>query len=205
MRELYYGVDDGDGKVPGTILDGRELISTVLIPVENLDNIEKPGKISLEEEEPEVLEDMEEIDPSDYVVMEWKNGKAKRIYSGMMGKLNTDWKDIEKLEVYGDGSLYANEEKVKGQFTITQGSNVLVKDVQEVCLQTDEQMEKEYYHCLKCDKEVKSFKAIEDMSPGHWDLDPDSDAVDGEIKTLEKRKDGSSVLHGICPECSEKD
>lgn len=205
MQTLYYGVDDGDGNVPGNIIEDDEMVSSVLIPIDDLSDREKPGSLEIEPEgEPEILQNAVEIDPSEYLVERWEDGKAKRIFSGMMSKLDDEWMDIKKLEVYGDGSIYVNEEEIKGKFTVTYGSAVLIKDVQEVCYKTDEEMEKEYYHCVYCDKKIKSYKAIEEMVPDNWLIGSREQVEEDKVGHIEEKEDGTYILHGICPDCAEE-
>ncbi len=204
MTVVYYGVDNGEGLVPANVLEDGEPVSSKLIPLENLSDKEKPGKIVIDdeiEEETDILEGAEDIDASEYLVKEWKNGKAKRIYSGLMSSLEDDWEDVNSLKVYGDGEIFTDGEKVKGEFTVTQGSTVLIKDVQDITERTDQEMENEYYHCIYCDKEVKSYKAIENMLPENWNLDPSDE---GRRESIEKKEDGDVILKGVCPECAEK-
>ncbi len=203
MQMLYYGTDNGEGKVPGNILEENEMVSSVLIPAENLSELDKPGKVEIDDED-EILQNSEEITPSEYLIKEWYDGKAKRIYSGMLSNLDEDWKDIEHLEVYGDGSIFVDEEQVKGKFTITYGKTVLIKDVQNVCKKTDKEMEKEYYHCVFCDKKVKSYEAIEEMVPDNWMIGDSEEGREKGSGTLDKKEDGSTIINGICPECADK-
>ena len=200
MKKLYYGIEDKDGDIPGNVLKEGEVISSVLISPQDLSDREKPGEIEIKKEmDHDLLKDASEIDPSEYLVKRWNDGKAKRIYSGMIGSLGDDWKDVNSIEVYGDGEIYADGEKIKGEFTITQGSTVLIKDIQDITERTDQEMEKEYFHCIYCDKEAKSYKAIENTVPDDWIVNPDD-----KKNYLERRDDGSIVLKGICPECAEK-
>jgi len=201
MKRLIYGTEDRNEDVPGNLLEEGELISTILIPSEDLSSREKPGEIEIEEGmENDPLEDAEEIDPSEYLVKRWDNGKAKRIYSQMIGSQQNDWKDVDSIEVYGDGNIYAGDEKIKGDFTITHGSTVLIKDVQDIVERTDQELEKEYFHCLHCGKEIRSYRAIEKALPDDWVVDPDETDRDS---YMERRDDGSVVLKGVCPECTE--
>lgn len=203
MQMLYYGIEDGEGMVPGNILEDNEIVSSVLIPAENLSELEKPGNIEIEEDD-DLLKNSEEITPSDYLVKDWKNGKAKRIYSGMIGSLDEKWKEIDRLEVYGDGSIYVDEEQVEGKFTITYGSAVLIKDVEDVCSKTERDMEREYYHCVFCDKKLKSYKAIEEMVPNNWMIGDSEEGKEKGSGNVEKKEDGTTIIHGICPDCAEE-
>ena len=200
---LYYGTENEEGNVPGNILDDDEIISSVLIPVENLSELDRPGRIEIEEDD-DILKNSVEITPSEYLVKDWKNGKAKRIYSGMIGSLDEEWEDVEHLEVYGDGSVYVDDEQIKGKFTITYGSTVLIKDVQDICDRTDEEMEKEYYHCVFCDKKLKSYEAIEKMVPDNWMIGDSEEGKEKGSGSVDRKDDGSTIIHGICPKCSEK-
>ncbi|MFP4051220.1 MAG: hypothetical protein ACLFVB_05720 [Thermoplasmata archaeon] len=203
MQVLYYGIEDEEGKVPGNILKNDEMVSSILVPVENMSELEKPGNIEIQEDD-DLLKNSEEINPSDYLVKDWKNGKAKRIYSGMIGSLDDDWKEIEHIEVYGNGSVYVDGEQIKGKFTITYGSTVLIKDVQDVCERTDKEMEKEYYHCVFCDKKLKSYKAIEEMVPNNWMIGDSDEGKEKGSGNVERKEDGSTIIHGICPDCAEE-
>lgn len=203
MQVLYYGIEDEEGKVPGNILKNDEMVSSILVPVENMSELEKPGNIEIQEDD-DLLKNSEEINPSDYLVKDWKNGKAKRIYSGMIGSLDDDWKEIEHIEVYGNGSVYVDGEQIKGKFTITYGSTVLIKDVQDVCERTDKEMEKEYYHCVFCDKKLKSYKAIEEMVPNNWMIGDSEEGKEKGSGNVERKEDGSTIIHGICPDCAEE-
>ena len=49
--------------------------------------------------------------------------------------------------------------------------------------------------CSSCDKEVRSYRAIEDAVPDEWVIDP-------EDMDPERKDDGSIVLKEICPDCS---
>ncbi|MFW5907967.1 MAG: hypothetical protein ACOCTR_06360, partial [Candidatus Natronoplasma sp.] len=174
--------------------------SSVLIPSDELSDREKPGEIEIKEDmKDDPLKAASEIDPSEYLVKEWVDGKAKRIYSGLVGSFGDDWKDVDTIEVYGNGDMYADGEKVKGEFTITRGSTVLIKDVQDITERTDREMEREYFHCLHCDKEVRSYRAIEDTVPDDWTI-----GTDDKKSALERRDDGTTVVRGVCPECAEK-
>ncbi|MFP4143477.1 MAG: hypothetical protein ACLFSM_09565 [Thermoplasmata archaeon] len=202
MKKLYYGTEDEDGKIPGNVFEEGESISSVLIPSKSLSNREKPGEIEIKEEmENDPLKHAEEIDPSEYLVKRWNDGKAKRIYSGMVGSLEDRWKDVDSIEIYGNGKIYADEERVKGDFTITHGSTVLIRDVQDIAERTDQEIENEYFHCIHCDKEIRSYRAIENALPDDWVVDPDETDRDS---YMERRDDGSIVLKGICPDCAEK-
>jgi len=192
MMKLYYGTEDEDGNIPGNVIEEGELVSSVLISSKDLSDRKKPGEMEIEEDD--ILEQASEIDPSEYLVKEWNHGKAKRIYSGLIGSMNDEWKEVDFIEVYGDGSIYADGEKIKGEFTITQGEIVLIKNVQDITERTDQEMEKEYFRCSSCDKEVRSYRAIEDAAPDEWVIDPED--MDPE------RKDDSIVLKGVCPDCS---
>lgn len=203
MQLLYYGTEDDEGKVPGNILEDDEMVNSVLIPKEDLSEFDKPGRVEIEDEG-EILKNSEKIEASEYLVKDWKDGKAKRIYSGMIGSLDEKWKDVEHLEVFGDGSIYVDEEQVKGKFTITYGSTVLIKDVQEVCNKTDKEMEKEYYHCVFCDKKLKSYDAIEEMVPDNWMIGDSEEGREKGSGNVDRKEDGTIILHGICPECAEK-
>ncbi len=203
MSMLYYGTEDEEGNVPGNILEDDEIISSVLIPLEDLSELDKPGKIEIDEED-DILENSEEITPSEYLVKEWENGKAKRIYSGMIGSLDEDWKDVNHLEVYGDGTVYVDEEEIEGEFTITYGSTVLIKDVQDICDRTDKEMEKEYYHCVFCDKKLESYKAIEDMVPDNWMIGDSEEGREKGSGNVDRKEDGTTIIHGICPKCAKK-
>ncbi|MFW6002362.1 MAG: hypothetical protein ACOCQD_03400 [archaeon] len=203
MQVLYYGIEDEEGKVPGNILKNDEMVSSILVPVENMSELEKPGNIEIQEDD-DLLKNSEEINPSDYLVKDWKNGKAKRIYSGMIGSLDDDWKEIEHIEVYGNGSVYVDGEQIKGKFTITYGSTVLIKDVQDVCERTDKEMEKEYYHCVFCDKKLKSYKAIEEMVPNNWMIGDSEEGKEKGSGNVERKEDGTTIVHGICPDCAEE-
>jgi len=201
MKKLIYGTEDKNEDVPGNLLEDEEPISTVLIPSKDLSDREKPGEIEIKvgmKNNP--LEDAEKIDPSEYLVRRWNNGKAKRIYSEMVGSVQNDWKDVESIEIYGDGMIYADDEKIKGDFTITHGSTVLIKDVQDIVERTDQELEKEYFHCIQ-NKEIRSYKAIEKALPDDWVIDPDRTDKDS---YLERRDDGSVVLKGLCPDCAER-
>ena len=203
MKRLYYGTEDKNEDVPGNLLEDGEQITAVLIPSQNLSDREKPGEIEIEEGmEDDPLENAERIDPSEYLVKRWDNGKAKRIYSEMIGSLQEDWKDVDSIEVYGDGKIYADDDKIKGDFTITHGSTVLIKDVQEITERTDRQIEKEYFHCIHCDREIRSYRAIEEALPDDWVVDPDGTDRNNYI---DRKDDGSVVIKGVCPECSEKE
>ncbi|MBS3782718.1 MAG: hypothetical protein KGY66_02010 [Candidatus Thermoplasmatota archaeon] len=203
MKKLYFGIEDEDGDIPGNVFEEGELISSVLIPSEDLSDREKPGEVKINEDmEDNPLEDATEIDPSEYLVKRWDDGKAKRIYSGMIGSLADEWKEVDFIEIYGDGKIYADEEKVKGDFTTTHDSTVLIKDVQDIAERTDRELEKEYFHCIHCGKEIRSYRAIEDALPDDWVIDPDE--TDKE-SYMERRDDGSVVLKGICPECEKKE
>ncbi len=198
MTKLYYGIEDEDGNIPGNVIEEDGSVSSFLIPSEDLSDRKKPGEMEIEEED--ILEEASEIDPSEYLVKEWSDGKAKRIYSGLIGSMNDEWKEVDSIEVYGDGAIYADGEKIKGEFTTIQGSTVLIKDVQDITERTDEEMEKEYFRCLRCDKEVRSYRAIENSVPDDWTMDPE----DEDTKLNPERKDdGSIVLKGICPECAD--
>lgn len=200
MKKLYYGIEDKDGKVPGNLMEEGELKSSFLIPAESLSDVEKPGMIEIKKDmKDDPLEKASEIDPSEYIVKKWDDGKAKRIYSGLIGSLQDDWKDISTLEVNGKGEIYADGEKIKGEFTTTHGSTVLIKDVQDVTEQTDQKMENEYFNCIHCDKELKSYMAIEKALPKDWNID-----TDDKRNNVERRDDGSIVLNGICPDCTDK-
>ncbi len=194
MKILYYGIEDEDGNIPGNVIEEGKLVSSVLIPSKNLSDRKKPGEMEIEDDD--ILEDASEIDPSEYLVKEWKDGKAKRIYSGLIGSMNDEWKEVDSIEVYGDGSIYADEEKIKGEFTATQGSTVLIRDVQDITERTDHEMEREYFRCSRCDKEVRSYRAIEDAVPDEWFIDP-------EYMNPERKDGGSIVLKGICPDCAD--
>jgi len=201
MKKLHYGIEDEDGDVPGNVFEEGEMISSVLIPSNALSDREKPGELQIKEDmKDNPLKQASKIDPSEYLVKRWDDGKAKRIYSGMMGSLEDRWKDIDFIEVYGDGEIYADEEKIKGDFTITYGSAVLIRDVQDIAERTDQEMEREYFYCMNCDREVKSYKAIENAMPDDWVIDSDD-----KTNHIERRDDGSIVLKGICPECAEKE
>jgi len=201
MKRLIYGTEDKNEDVPGNLLEDGEPISAVLIPSDVLSDREKPGEIEIEEGmENNPLEDAEKIDPSEYLVKRWDDGKAKRIYSEMIGSLQDDWKDVDSIDVYGDGKIYADDEKIKGDFTITHGSTVLIKDVQDIAERTDQEIEKEYFHCLHCGREIRSYKAIEMALPDDWVVDPDETDKDS---YMERRDDGSVVLKGVCPDCAE--
>ncbi len=196
MTKLYYGTEDEDGDIPGNVIEEDGSVSSFLIPSEELSDRKKPGEMEIEEED---LEEASEIDPSEYLVKEWSHGKAKRIYSGLIGSIDDEWKEVDSIEVYGDGAIYADGEKIKGEFTATQGSTVLIRDVQDVAERTDEEMEREYFRCLRCEKEVRSYRAIEDSVPDEWLIGP----KDEDIERNPERKDHGIVLKGICPECAE--
>ncbi|GEM_PF-2500747 len=199
MKKLYFGIEDEDGCIPGNVIEEGKLVNSVLIPSEDLSDKEKPGKMEIKKEmEDNPLEKASEIDPSEYLVKRWDDGKAKRIYSGMIGSLDDDWKDVDAIEVYGDGEIYADGERIKGEFTMTHGTTVLIKDVQDVAERTDKEMEKEYFRCLNCGKEVKSYRAIENTVPDDWIIDPDDHEVG---RNPERKVDGSIVMKGICPGC----
>jgi len=198
MMKLYYGTEDEDGNIPGNVIEEGGSVYSVLIPSEDLSDREKPGEMEIEEDDP--LDGASEIDPSEYLVKEWSDGKAKRIYSGMIGSMNDEWKEVDSIEVYGDGSIYADGENVKGDFTMTQGSTVLIRDVQDVAERTDKEMEREYFRCLRCDKKVRSYLAIEDSIPDEWIIDPEDEDTK---RNPERKDDGSIVLKGICPECAD--
>jgi len=201
MKRLYYGTEDKNEKVPGNLLEDGEQITAVLIPSEELSDREKPGEIDIEESmEDDPLENAEKIDPSEYLVKRWEDGKAKRIYSEMIGSLQDDWKDVDSIEVYGDGKIYADDEKIKGDFTITHGSTVLINDVQDIAERTDREIEKEYFHCIHCGEEIRSYRGIEEALPDDWVVDPDETDRDS---YMERRDDGSVVIKGKCPECAE--
>jgi len=201
MKKLYYGTADENEDIPGNLLKEGELISTVLISSEDLSDREKPGEIEIKEGmQNNPLEDAEKIDPSEYLVKRWDDGKAKRIYSEMIGSLQNDWKDLDSIEIYGDGKIYADDEKIKGDFTITHGSTVLIKDVQDIAEKTDQELEKEYFHCIHCCKEIRSYRAIEKALPDDWVIDPDRTDKDS---YMERRDDGSVVIKGLCPDCAE--
>nr|AGF93014.1 hypothetical protein FLSS-7_0023 [uncultured organism] len=202
MKKLYYGIEDKEDEIPGNVLENGELIYSILIPSEDLSEMEKPGCIEIEDEEDEILKNAREINPSEYLVKRWKDGKAKRIHSGLIGGLEEDWKEVSKLEVYGDGKIYADDEKIEGEFTITQASTVLIKDVQGITEETDQDLEKEYFNCIHCDKEVKSYKAIENSVPDDWTINPNDKKRQD---SLERKDDGTIVLKGVCPDCEEKD
>ena len=203
MKRLYYGTEDKNEDVPGNLLEDGEQITAVLIPSEELSDREKPGEIEIEESmEDDPIENAEKIDPSEYLVKRWDDGKAKRIYSEMIGTLQDDWKDVDSIEVYGDGKIYADDEKIKGDFTITHGSTVLIKDVQDIAERTDREIEREYFHCIHCGKEIRSYRAIEEALPDDWVVDPDGTDRNNYI---DRKDDGSVVIKGVCPECSEKE
>lgn len=199
MKRLYYGIEDKDGNVPGNVFEEGEMISSVLVPSESLSEREKPGELEIKKNmDHDPLEEASEIDPSEYLVKRWEDGKAKRIYSGMIGSVEDNWKDVESVEVYGNGEIFVDEEKIKGDFTITHGSTVLIKDVQDVAERTDQEIEKEFFHCIRCGKEMRSYRAIEEALPDDWTVETDEESH------LERKDDGSVVIKGICPGCAEE-
>jgi len=140
MKRLIYGTEDENEDIPGNLLEDNEPITAVLIPSKELSDKEKPGEIEIEEGmEDDLLEKAEKIDPSEYLVRRWDNGKAKRIYSEMIGTLQDDWKDVD---------------------------------------------------------------SIEEALPDDWVVDPDGTDRNNYI---DKRDDGSVVIKGVCPECSESE